>query len=94
MQQTTLDGLAAFLLRLALGVMFLAHSLVLKAFVFTLPGTAEFFISLGLPGWSAYVVFAMEVVAGIFLILGVQSRWVALSTVPIVRRQMIWNRCA
>ncbi len=43
--------LAAFLLRLALGVMFLAHSVVLKLFVFTLPGTAQFFVTLGLPGW-------------------------------------------
>src|SRR5690606_24429135 len=34
---------AAFLLRLALGAMFLAHSVLLKLFVFTLPGTAAFF---------------------------------------------------
>ena len=40
---------AAFLLRLALGAMFLAHSVILKLFVFTLPGTAGFFQSLGLP---------------------------------------------
>ena len=28
--------------------------LILKLFVFTLPGTAGFFQSLGLPGWTAY----------------------------------------
>lgn len=33
--------LAALLLRLALGVLYLAHSLQ-KIFVFTLPGTAQF----------------------------------------------------
>jgi putative oxidoreductase len=38
--------LAVFLLRIALGAMFLAHSLVLKLFVYTLPGTAGFFASL------------------------------------------------
>ncbi len=76
--------LAAFLLRVALGAMFLAHSVVLKLFVFTLPGTAQFFVSLGLPGWLAYAVFAAEVVAGILLILGVQTRWIALSMVPLL----------
>ena len=45
---------AALTLRLALGVMFLAHSLWLKVFVFTMPGTAQFFESLGLPGFAAY----------------------------------------
>jgi putative oxidoreductase len=75
---------AAFLLRLALGVMFLAHSVILKLFVYTLPGTAGFFQSLGLPGWSAYLTFAAEVVGGVLLILGVQSRWVALVLLPIL----------
>ena len=46
---------AALLLRLSLGVMFLAHSVYLKAFVFTLPGTAQFFQSIGLPGLFAYL---------------------------------------
>ena len=40
---------AALVLRVALGAMFLAHGLWLKYFVFTLPGTAMFFESLGLP---------------------------------------------
>ena len=53
---------AVTLLRVALGVMFIAHSLLLKLFVFTLPGTAQFFTSIGLPGWFAYVVFAAEAV--------------------------------
>lgn len=75
---------ATALLRIALGVMFLAHSLLLKLFVFTLPGTANFFTTLGLPAWSAYLVFAMEAVGGILLILGVQVRWVALALLPIL----------
>lgn len=84
MFQTRLTDVAAFLLRVALGIMFLAHSLILKLFVFTLPGTAQFFESIGIPGWLAYVVFLSEVVAGVLLILGVQTRWVALATVPIL----------
>ena len=38
------------LLRAALGVMFLAHG-ALKVLVFTLPGTAAFFASVGFPGF-------------------------------------------
>ncbi|MDY6828823.1 MAG: DoxX family protein [Pseudomonadota bacterium] len=79
-----LTDIGAFLLRVALGTMFLGHSLLLKLFIFTLPGTAQFFVSIGLPGWLAYVIFAAEAVAGVFLILGVQTRWVALATVPIL----------
>jgi putative oxidoreductase len=75
---------AALVLRLSLGVMFIAHSLWLKLFVFTLPGTAEFFESLGLPAVLAYAVFLAEGLGGILLILGVQVRAVALVLVPVL----------
>lgn len=52
--------LAALLLRVALGVMYLAHSVLLKGFVYGLDGTAQYFASIGLPGPLAYVVFAPE----------------------------------
>jgi putative oxidoreductase len=84
LSQTRSADLAAFLLRVALGTMFLAHSIVLKFFVFTLPGTAQFFTTLGLPGWFAYVVFAIEAVGGLMLILGLQVRWVSLILFPIL----------
>ncbi len=76
--------LAALVLRLALGVMLLAHSIYLKGMVFTLPGTAKFFVSLGLPAFSAYLVFAIEAAAGIALILGVQTRLAALTVIPVL----------
>ena len=75
---------AAFLLRIALGLMFLSHSIVLKYFTFTLDGTAKFFASIGLWSPLAYVVFAAEVVGGIMLVLGVQVRLVALALLPIL----------
>lgn len=84
MNQHQLNEIAVFLLRVALGVMFIAHSWLLKLFVFTLPGTAKFFGSIGLPEWFAYVVFAAEAIGGILLVLGVQARWVALSLAPIL----------
>ncbi len=80
---TTAD-LGALLLRVSLGVVLLAHSVLLKLVVFTLPGTAQFFSSIGLPGWLAYVVFAMEAVGGVLLILGVQVRLVSLALIPIL----------
>jgi putative oxidoreductase len=82
--QPRLTELAATLLRVALGVMFIAHSLLLKLFVFTLPGTAQFFTGIGLPAWLAYVVFAAEAVGGVMLLLGIQARWVALALLPIL----------
>ncbi len=74
---------AALLLRLALGTMFVAHAL-LKYFVFTLPGTAQFFESLGLPGVLGYATFAAELVGGMLLILGVKTRVVALALLPVL----------
>jgi putative oxidoreductase len=79
----TNNDYAALVLRLALGVMFLTHGL-LKFFVFTLPGTAGFFASVGFPGWTAYVVTPVEVLAGLALIAGFQTRWVALAGVPVL----------
>jgi len=74
---------AALVLRLSLGVMFVAHAL-LKLFVFTLPGTAQFFQSIGLPGFLGYAVFAAELIGGVLLIAGVGSRWVAAALVPVL----------
>jgi putative oxidoreductase len=84
MKQLVLTEFAVFLLRVALGVMFIAHSLYLKLFVFTLPGTAEFFLTIDLPGWLAYVVFTAEAVGGVMLVLGIHARWVAFSLTPIL----------
>lgn len=74
---------AATLLRLALGMMCIAHAL-LKYLVFTLPGTAQFFSQVGLPGWLAYPVFILEMAAGLAFILGWHSRWFALSLLPVM----------
>jgi putative oxidoreductase len=74
---------AALVLRLSLGLMFIAHAL-LKLLVFTLPGTAGYFESLGLPGALATVVFAAELAGGALLVLGVQTRIVALALLPVL----------
>lgn len=75
---------AALLLRVSLGIMYLAHSIVLKWMTFTLAGTAQYFESIGLPASLAYVTFFAEAIGGILLILGVQTRWVAIALLPIL----------
>ena len=76
-------AVAALLLRVSLGTMFIAHAL-LKYFVFTLPGTAQFFASMGLPGALGYVVVAAELVGGVLLLIGVSTRIVSLALVPVL----------
>jgi len=74
---------AALVLRVALGVLFLAHA-ALKVFVFTPAGAAAFFGSLGLPPSLAYLTIAAEIAGGVALILGVFTRWVAIALVPVL----------
>jgi putative oxidoreductase len=75
---------AALILRVSLGTMYLTHSLVLKLTQMTLAGNAAFFAKLGLPFWMGYATFAAEVVGGALLVLGIQTRWVAVALSPIL----------
>jgi putative oxidoreductase len=79
---TTTMGITV--LRIALGLMFLAHSVVLKLFTFGLEGTAAFFVSLGLPAWVAYATFFAEALGGAAILLGIKARWFALALSPIL----------
>ncbi|WP_144182710.1 DoxX family protein [Elioraea rosea] len=75
---------AALLLRVSLGVMFLAHGLLLKVMTFGLAGTAGFFQSIGYPAALAYVVIALEIAGGVALILGAYVRVVSLALIPVM----------
>jgi len=75
---------AAFLLRVSMGVMLLAHGLLLKIMTFGLAGTMSFFGSLGYPPVVGAVVAIAETLAGFALIAGVWVRLVSLLTVPIM----------
>jgi putative oxidoreductase len=74
----------AFVLRVSLGVMFLAHGLLLKVFIFTPAGTAGFFESLGLPAALAYLTIAAETIGGLLLIAGVGTRYVSAALIPVL----------
>ena len=82
MNASTTD-FGTLVLRLALGTMWISHAL-LKLLVFTLPGTAQFFDSVGFPGWLAYPVFAAEILGGTAILLGIYARQVSLLLVPIL----------
>jgi putative oxidoreductase len=62
--------------------MYLAHSLVLKLMTLGLTGTAQFFVAMACRPWLAYVTFAAEALGGSLLILGVQTRWIAIALTP------------
>lgn len=75
---------ATLVLRLSLGTVLLAHSLYLKLLVFTLAGTAQYFGSIGLPGVLAYLVFFVELIAGIAIVLGIKTRFFSALIIPIL----------
>jgi putative oxidoreductase len=83
MTQQELVDYAALLLRISLALMFFAHA-YLKIVVFTPAGAAKYFQSLGVPGFLAYLTMAAEVGGGLFLLLGIETRWVALLLVPLM----------
>jgi putative oxidoreductase len=83
MTDTRLAPYGAFLLRVALGVMFIAHA-YLKIAVFTLPGFAGFLAQTGLPTFLAWPIVLAELLGGAALILGVQTRLVSLALLPIL----------
>ncbi|PKP80069.1 MAG: LysR family transcriptional regulator [Alphaproteobacteria bacterium HGW-Alphaproteobacteria-2] len=76
-------ALAALVLRVSMGALFLAHGGI-KLLVFTPAGTAGFFESIGVPGALAWPVILAELAGGLALILGFQTRLVALAFVPLM----------
>jgi len=75
---------AALLLRVSLGVLLLAHGLLLKIFTFGLPGTVGYFQSIGYPAVFAYLVVLGEIGGGLTLILGLWTRPISILLLPIL----------
>jgi putative oxidoreductase len=75
---------AATVLRVTLGPMYIAHSLLLKHFMYTLPATAPVFPSVGLQAALACATFWAELIGGVLLVAGIGTRWVALGLIPIL----------
>lgn len=83
------SDIAPLINRLTLGVVYLAHSAYLKIMVFTVAGTVGFFASLGLPAVIAYAVIAIEILGGIALILGIQTR-IAATLLTLISLGATW----
>jgi putative oxidoreductase len=66
-----------FLLRVSMGVMFILHGAYLKVMVIGMTGTAQYFASLGLPAWFAWVAMLYETIGGVALIAGLYVRLTA-----------------
>jgi Predicted membrane protein len=75
--------LAALILRVSMGVLFVAHGWM-KYSVFTPAGTAGYFASIGLPPFLAYVTIAVEIIGGLMLIAGLWTRWVSVALIPVM----------
>jgi putative oxidoreductase len=83
MIDTRLAPYALLLLRLSLGVMFIAHAW-LKIAVFTVPGFAGFMAQAGFPPILAWPVVLAELIGGVALVLGLYSRIVAVALLPVL----------
>lgn len=84
METSSRVRLATYVLRAALGAMYLAHSVVLKIATFGFAGTAQFFVSIGLPAFVAYLTIAAEVLGGVLILAGVRVSAVSLALIPIL----------
>jgi putative oxidoreductase len=73
----------ALALRVALGLMFIAHGW-LKLTVFTVPGFEAYLTGMGLPAIFAWPIIAGELVGGIAILLGIYARAVAVLLLPIL----------
>ena len=84
MHDKILSDYAALILRVSMGLLFLAHGFILKVLTFTPAGTAAYFQSIGYPAALAYVTIAAETLGGLALIAGIRVRLVSIAFVPLM----------
>ncbi|MGB0899126.1 MAG: DoxX family protein [Psychrobium sp.] len=73
----------AFVLRISLGVMWIAHA-GLKMFTFTMPGFAGWLESIGFSPLLAWPIFLVELIGGVLILLGVYARHASLALIPVM----------
>ncbi|WP_445506543.1 DoxX family protein [Niallia sp. 03190] len=72
----TLQPIGVLLIRFVLGIIFFMHGLA--KIQNGMENTAGFFTSLGLPGFSAYLVAGIELIGGVLIIIGLGTRIIAV----------------
>ncbi|BCG59103.1 DoxX family protein [Paenibacillus sp. URB8-2] len=70
------------LMRVVLGGLFLAHGI--SKLQMGLGNVAGWFESIGVPGFLAYVVAAVELIGGVMLILGLFTRYVSVVLIAVL----------
>jgi putative oxidoreductase len=70
-------------LRVALGLMFIAHA-YLKLVIFTPAGFAGFLGQVGLPGFLAWPIMLAELIGGIAILIGFHGRLVSAALLPVL----------
>ncbi|MGG3559200.1 DoxX family protein [Peribacillus frigoritolerans] len=80
--------IGTFLLRVMLGISFFLHGL--SKFKGGLENTSEWFQSIGIPGFMAYVVGVIELVGGIALIIGLGTRIISALLVFIMAGAIVY----
>lgn len=83
-----LTPFGAFVLRLSLGTMWVAHAL-LKWFVFTIPGFGAWLGEQGLPAVAAWPVFLLELVGGLAILFGFHGRMASMALIPVMAVAML-----
>ncbi len=73
----------AFGLRIALGLMFIAHA-YLKLVIFTPAGFAGFLGQVGLPTILAWPIMLAELFGGLAILFGFYGRYVSLALLPVL----------
>lgn len=66
----------AIILRVVLGLIFFSHGL--DKFQGGIGNTVSFFDSIGVPGFSAYIIATIELVGGIAMVLGIGTKVVSI----------------
>src|SRR5215216_2282586 len=83
MIDTRLAPYGIFLLRVALGAMFIAHAL-LKYLFFTMPCFEGFLGKVGLPAALAWPIVLAELIGGAAIVAGFYGRWMSLALLPVL----------
>lgn len=83
MIDTRLAPYGALALRVALGVMFIAHA-YLKIAIFTPAGFAGFLGQVGLPAFLAWPIILAELLGGLAILVGFHGRIVSILLLPVL----------
>ena len=80
---TRATAAGATLLRISLGLMWISHAWF-KITAFGIAGFAGWLDSLGLPGFMAGPVIALEVIGGLLILTGFYARYVSIALLPVL----------